>query len=135
MARCGSSTPAAEATDERFPSSSMLRGPSIQTESSCPQCTCSALHGRSGPRPCKPGKRWHLVPLQHQVCPCPLSATMFALKSHCPLEQNVLRFVKVFENEEGSGPPDESPLLLSAPARVSYERVDAVSAPCHRAAF
>lgn len=68
VAWCGSSTAAAEETDERFPCSSLLCGPSIQTEGSGSQCPCTALHSRSGPWSGQPGKLWHPGPLQHQVC-------------------------------------------------------------------
>lgn len=44
-------------------------------------------------------------------------------------------FVKGVENETRSDPPDESPFLLSAAARVSHGCVYSVSGPCINAAF
>lgn len=62
-------------------------------------------------------------------------STVFVLKYTSLLQQHVLYFVKVVENETRSDPPDESPLLLSAAAGVSHKYVYAFSGPCHKAAF
>lgn len=123
VARCGSGTPAAEETDERFPCRPLLRGPSIQTEGSGSQRPRADLHGRSGPWRGQPGKLWHLVPLQHQVCAS--QSTVLGICIHVFI---FLFSAKIVENEGRSDPPDESPLLLSTAARVSQHYVYPVGA-------